>query len=120
MKAMSRVCTGTPLMVDVRAVERVGLPHFVGVGLGESQPVFVGAVLSGLSISYCLTSRQKVLGATCERVEALLRCTADRATRAWAFSPVDVWAAPSGWPPERLPVTTLRSLALVGARAGFP
>ena len=33
---------------DVRPIKRVGLPHFIGVGLGKSQPVFVGAVLIGL------------------------------------------------------------------------
>ena len=30
--------------VDVRPVERVGLPHFIGVGLGESQSVFIGFI----------------------------------------------------------------------------
>ena len=55
--------------LDIRPVERVGLPHFIGVGFGKGQPdVCWQPSASGLSSSYCLTSRRKVLGAICERV----------------------------------------------------
>ena len=33
---------------DVRAVERVGLPQLVGVGLGESEPMLALAIAVGL------------------------------------------------------------------------
>ena len=41
---MRRVWTGDALDLDVRAVEGVGLPHFIGVGFGEGQAVFVCGV----------------------------------------------------------------------------
>ena len=34
-------------MLNVRADERVGLPHFIGVGFGEGQAQFAGAVRIG-------------------------------------------------------------------------
>src|ERR1035438_8458165 len=42
MKAMSRSAP------DVRPVARWALPHFIGVGLGKGEPVFMGAVLTRL------------------------------------------------------------------------
>ena len=47
-KAMRRVWTGDALDLDVGSVEGVGLPHFVGVGLGEGQALLVGALGVGL------------------------------------------------------------------------
>lgn len=45
------------LGLDVRAVEGVGLPHLVGVGFGEGQADFVGALCLGFENSKVLTSR---------------------------------------------------------------
>src|SRR5437773_1633004 len=38
---------GRALVLNVRADERVGLPHFIGLSFGEGQPQFAGAVRIG-------------------------------------------------------------------------
>ena len=106
--------------VDIRPVERVGLPHFIGVGLGEGQPVFVGAVLVGLEQFVLLDQPAEGVGRDLRTGEqALLRCTAGRARPASAFCR-GLWAAPCAMASSTSSSTTLRTFALVGARFGFP
>jgi len=51
---------GDALDLDIRAVEGVGLPHFIGVGLGKGQPVSISRV--GLRLEHFILVDQAVEG----------------------------------------------------------
>ena len=50
------------LVLDVRADERVGLPHFIGVSFGEGQAQFAGAVRIGFEQFVLLDDAPKGVG----------------------------------------------------------
>jgi hypothetical protein len=56
--------------LDIRAIERIGLPHFIGVGFGESQTDLVGALRFGLEqfegVNHTLKAGTRHLGTTQE------------------------------------------------------
>ena len=79
------------LVLNVRADERVGLPHFIGVGFSEGQAQFAGAVRIGFEKFVSLDDAAKGVGsdlATSEQAFFDAQSIEGGARRAFA---VDLW-----------------------------
>ena len=111
---------GRAVDLDIRAVERVGLPHFIGVGLGKGQAVFVGAVPVGLEHFVLLDQAAEGVGGDLGAgQQTLLDAQPVEQGAAWAFCR-GPWAGPCRMASSTSSRAHLADLALVGTRAGFP
>ena len=76
--------------LDIRPVERVGLPHFIGVGFGKGQAEFVGAFRVGLEQFVLLDQPAEGVGGDLRAgQQALPRCRGGRARPAVGRFAVD-------------------------------